>query len=701
MLQLPPPQMKAKPTPVNVFKSCRMPLLLAALIVAPVASGVAPTPEETNLADQWVAAGFKARPETPATQPAPATEPRSPYLAGPPFSFKYDGRSSIELLKEWRLEQSSRERGPSQTERTCSWTDPKTGLQVRCIAVQYHDFPVVEWTVYFKNTGTNDTPILADIQSLDLQIQRSANAEFVLHYHTGDNCTADSYQPHQMPLATNSTRRFAPAGGRPTTGAFPYFNVEHDGGGLICVIGWPGQWAAQFVRDGGASLRVMGGQELTRFKLLPGEEVRSPLSAVLFWKGDWIRSQNLWRRWMIAHNLPRPDGKVVPTHYAGCSGNPQPRAEEEIGQIDGWLKEGIKLDYWFIDAGWYPGRGDWVNVGTWEVDTTRFPHGLREVADHCHARGIKFIVWFEPERVTGGSWLAEQHPEWVLGGKNGGLLNLGNRDAWQWVVERVDRLLTSQGIDVYRQDFNMDPLPHWRVSDSPDRQGITEIKHLTGYLAFWDELLRRHPALYIDTCASGGRRNDLETLRRAVPLLRSDYPVADFTPGCANGQQGHTYGMSQWIPFQGTGAPLSDAYTMRSCFTPAYRLGWDPRNQNINHALLRTTVAQFRLVEKYLLGDFYPLTPYSLVEDTWLGWQFDQPESGEGVVQAFRRHKSFYESARLKLRGLQSSARYAVVNLDRPADRQEYAGSELMEKGLLIGLPTQPGSAVITYRKAE
>lgn len=28
--------------------------------------------------------------------------------------------------------------------------------------------------------------------------------------------------------------------------------------------------------------------------------------------------------------------------------------------------------------------------------------------------------------------------------------------------------------------------------------------------------------MLIDSCASGGRRNDLETLRRAVPLLRSD-----------------------------------------------------------------------------------------------------------------------------------------------------------------------------------
>jgi alpha-galactosidase len=663
----------------------RASLLLAVVLTARPVSGMAPTADELATARQWVAARLG---------------PGSASALGLPFSFRYDGQSSADLLAVWTADQGSHDLDTNRIQRALTWIDPKTGLQVRCVAVEFRDFPAVEWTLYFKNGGTNSAPILTDIRSLDLQLQRRSSGEFVLHHHTGDNCTIDSYEPHRTLLGANATQRFTPAGGRPTTGAFPYFNVEYDGGGAIAVIGWPGQWAAQFVRDGQTSLRVLGGQELTRFKLLPGEEVRSPLSVVLFWKGDWVRSQNLWRRWMIAHNLPRPGGSVVPTHYAGCFGNLQPRAEEEITQIDGWLKEGIKLDYWFIDAGWYPGRGSWSNVGTWEVDAMRFPRGLREVADHCHTNGIKFIVWFEPERVTAGSWLAEHHPEWVLGGKGGGLLNLGNPEAWQWVLERVDSLLTSQGIDVYRQDFNLDPLPRWRANDSPDRQGITEIKHVTGYLAFWDELLRRHPAMYIDTCASGGRRNDLETLRRAVPLLRSDYPITDFTSGCSLGQQAQTYGLSLWVPYHGTGAPLSDAYTMRSCFAPAFRLGWDTRNQKIDHALLRKTVADFRAVEKCLLGDFYPLTPYNLGDDTWLAWQVDSPEAGEGVVQVFRRPKSSTDTARLKLGGLKPEARYRVTDLDASA-HSEVTSQELKEKGLLVQL-TQPRlSALLVYRRLK
>jgi alpha-galactosidase len=79
--------------------------------------------------------------------------------------------------------------------------------------------------------------------------------------------------------------------------------------------------------------------------------------------------------------------------------------------------------------------------------------------------------------------------------------------------------------------------------------------------------------------------------------------------------------------------------------------------------------------------------------------QLDRPEQGEGMVQAFRRHDSFYRAASLKLRGLEPNARYAVINLDAPATRQEITGIELMEKGMEVEIPTSPGAAVFSYSK--
>src|SRR3972149_2598047 len=100
-------------------------------------------------------------------------------------------------------------------------------------------------------------------------------------------------------------------------------------------------------------------------------------------------------------------------------------------------------------------------MGTWEPDPKRFPRGLRPVSDYLHAEGAKLIVWFVPERAVRGTWLYENHPEWLVG-RNGErkLLNLGNPEAWTWITNRVDKLITEQGIDLYRQDGG-GWLPFW------------------------------------------------------------------------------------------------------------------------------------------------------------------------------------------------------------------------------------------------
>ncbi len=627
--------------------------------------------------------------------------PGAMFDAEPPFSFTYGGKPSGELLKTWDLQRSSRRLDDQRTERTLVWTDPRTGLAVRCAAVEYHDFPTVEWTLYFKNTGAADTPILEDIQAIDVRLERTGGGEFVLYHSTGSPCTAGDFQPHETPLGPKAAARITTSGGRPTNSDMPYFNVAWPGAGAIVVLGWPGQWAARFTRDEAKALRVQGGQELTRFKLLPGEEVRTPLALLQFWTGDRIRSQNVWRRWMLAHGMPRPGGNLPPPQMAACSSHQfgemiHANTENQKLFVDRYLQEGLRLDYWWMDAGWYWNKTGWPNTGTWEVDTDRFPGGLRVISDHAHSKGVKIIVWFEPERVTAGTWLADQHPEWVLGGKDGGLLALGDPEARRWLTDHVDKLLTEQGIDLYRQDFNMDPLGHWRGNDAPDRQGITEIRHVEGYLAYWDELRRRHPNMLIDTCASGGRRLDLETLRRAVPLLRSDYIMEPV------GNQCHTYGLAFWSPFQGTGGGSGEinAYLLRSILCLGFNACFDVRRKDLDYDLIRRLVGEWRRFAPCFYGDYYPLTPYSLAQDVWMAWQFDRPDLGEGMIQVFRRAESPYESARFRLGGLENDARYTLTNLDVEGTT-EMTGRDLIEKGLLVSVTERPAAVIITYKRAK
>jgi len=637
---------------------------------------------------------------------------RSNYTSDPPFSFVYGGARSAELLKTWDVKRRSRDLDAQRTEHTLVYTDPKTGLVVRCVGVAYHDFPTVEWTVYFKNAGTMDTPILENVQALDTRFERNGKGEFILHHSKGAPATPTDYEPYETPLGRNAQLRLSGKGGRPTNKDLSYFNLAWPGEGVIIVVGWPGQWAAQLTRDNANGIQVRTGQELTHFKLLPGEEARTPLIVLQFWTGGWLRSQNIWRHWMMAHNMPRPGGKLPPPQMAANTSREYVEMTEATDQdenmfIDRYMAEDIKPDYFWMDAGWYPNNGSWVNTGTWEPDPKRFPHGLRAVSDHAHAKGVKIIVWFEPERVTKGSWLYEHHPEWLLTpppnpgdqlyDKEWRLFNFGNPEARQWMTDHVDRLITSQGIDFYRQDFNMDPLYFWRSNDAPDRQGITEIRYVTGLLAFWDELRRRHPNMLIDSCASGGRRNDLETLRRAVPLTRSDYLLE---PGEPISQQMQTYGMALWIPYFGTGTSGVDPYVFRSQMTPAIITSWDLRRKDIDEEAMRIRIRQWRTIAPNYYGDYYPLTPYSMAKDVWAAMQFDRPEVGEGFVEVFRRSGSPYEVARFMLKGLNPNARYTVVNLDVPGN-QEFSGRDLMDQGLDVQLKHVPDSALFTYKRVD
>ena len=618
----------------------------------------------------------------------------------PPFSFVYGGRGSDTLLGSWRFRETTEQLDANRTQRTQVYTDPHTSLVVRCEIVEYQDFPTVEWTLYFRNAGSTDTPVIESIQSLDTEFERSGQGEFLLHHFIGSPCTAQDYRPLETVLRPETTQRISAAGGRPTNSDLPYFNLETGGGGVLVAVGWPGQWAAQFVRDADTRLRIAAGQELTHLLLHPGEEIRTPLVALQFYRGDWIDAQNTWRRWMWAHNMPRPGGRMLKPQMAACSSHQYGEmiGADEASQkmfIERYLGEGLPLDYWWMDAGWYWNKHGWPHVGTWEVDTNRFPNGLRAVSDYAHARGVRTIVWFEPERVAADTWLSNTHPEWIHGGASGGLLKLGEPVVLEWLTNHVDKLLVEQGVDLYRQDFNMDPLDSWRANDLPDRQGIAEIRHVVNYLAYWGELRRRHPDMLIDSCASGGRRNDLETLRRAVPLLRSDYLLEPIS------QQNHTYGIAFWIPFYGTGVNQFDAYGFRSCICPHITACYDMRRHDQDYGEVRRLHRQWRQeIAPNYWGDYYPLTPYSIDDNVWTAWQFDRPESGQGVVQAFRRPKSEETGTLFKLRGLDLQARYRLADLD--TNRMwTLPGRELLEQGLRVETDKRPDAVIVTYERID
>jgi alpha-galactosidase len=662
---------------------------------------------ETEEAENWAAVKFEGA--------VPDSKQSRIITGDPPFSFVYDGTPSAQLLAQWPVTREQSTLDANRTQHTVVWNDPATRLEVKLIAVAYSDFPTVEWTVWFTNRGSANTPILSGIKGIDTSWENFSAGSAVLHYNSGSRTVKTDFMPQEKKLLPGGSKQFAAMGGVPSRSELPYFNVEGKGGGVIAVVGWSGQWAGEFVNNSNTAtqtdLFIAAGQELTRFVLYPGEEARSSMTVLQFYTGDRERGQNIWRQWFLKYNVPKFDGEIPKAFLAALNlgahnmgQDPNYNAAAQKYFIDRYFEEGIPLDYWWIDAAWYPFdyNNGWWQVGTWEPDPVRFPNGLEEVGDYAHDNGLGFILWVEPEHVYPGTWLAENHREWILenpaspfGGSAGGILNMGNPDTWNWVVEKIDGIITTAGVDVYRQDFNVvDAVDCWRNNDTADRQGMTEMKYLAGYLGYWDELKRRHPNLLIDACAGGGRRDDIETLRRSVPLWRSDEAYS------ATAFQGETYGLASWIPLYGTGGSI-DLYNLRSALMYFYVFDRDMRITDQDFSPLITYAENHEEVSEYFTGDYYPLTEYSLSSMVWMAFQFGLTDGSEGMVQAFRRENAEESSARFYLKGLNPNAVFSIRDIDGDRTYPLYTGRALMEEGILIEADEKPEAVILLYKKEE
>ena len=663
----------------------------------------------------------------PVTRPEDMALSRSwlaALLASPvdlPFSFAYDGCHIRGIPADWNPSTSTLRVDANIVQTVHEATDPVTGLHVRAEVLAYRDFPVVEWLIWLTNGGDEPTPVISDVQALDATFTGQSP---VIHHCNGDFYNEEGYTPQETALPTGAQLALAPTGGRPCDGAFPYIRAQFEGCGLTLAVGWPAQWAAAFtgVPDG---VSVRASQERTHLRLNPGESIRTPRMTALAWTGDTTRAVNLWRRWYLAHVLPRPDGQPMQPQLAvaGTDSGEEFTAATEANQLQYMSRfEDVGFDYdvWWIDAGWYPCRdanGDrrWGITGTWRPDPERFPNGFAPISAKARERGARLLVWFEPERVFEGSGLWREHPEWLLradtpdsGHDPNALLNLGNADCRQWLTDHVCELIQRDGIGVYRQDFNFPPLAYWRDSEPEDRQGMNENLHVQGYLKYWDDLLARNPGLWIDSCSSGGRRNDLETMRRSVPLHYSDYGYGIHPIKLSFHQT-----LYAWIPYfkevtlswdqnqPGDDARFDrviDSFSFHCGMAPMMIASIDIRRDDYDFALGRQMIALWRRAAGLLIGsDYYPLTPFDRSGEHWVAWQFDRPEIGEGLVQAIRLAACAEESFTIRPQALDPTADYVLEN-PQTGDEAHLSGAGLLAEGLTISLPARAGG-IWFYRR--
>jgi alpha-galactosidase len=301
-----------------------------------------------------------------------------------------------------------------------------------------------------------------------------------------------------------------------------------------------------------------------------------------------------------------------------------------------------------------------------------------ESTDFARNHGMKTLVWFEPERVTDPENLAKNYGydiNWAIRveGERTISNNIGDPDCLAWTTNRICKMLRENKVEMYREDNNCNAAKLWAHLDSvegEERKGITESKFIDSHYKMWDDIIACTLSYggcgFVDSCASGGGRNDLESMRRGVPLLRSD---SDRTTVAL--RLSMTTAFNKWIPFCGANtkekksqlAPtgVSDPYVWRASYLASLNVDSQfVQDPDQDFGILRFGLREWDKVKPYLLKDFYVLTPWHSERDTtgFTAYCYYDPEAEKGVLLAFRQERCQRSTLSFRLPFAQGTYRF-------------------------------------------
>lgn len=365
--------------------------------------------------------------------------------------------------------------------------------------------------------------------------------------------------------------------------------------------------------------------------LPPGRQYATPWSFVARTAtGGWQSAAAATASTRTATRRPHPEDAapllVYNDYLNTLMGDPQEAPVRRLAAA----ASSFGAEVYCIDAGWYDEAKDgwWDSVGAWEESPSRFPSGLAALSDDLRASGMKLGLWLEPEVVGVRSGLAEALPDSAFFIRDGHrvresgryLLDLTDGTARAHLDHVIDRLVTDIGVGYLKLDYNVEP--GVGTSSHAGSLGAGLVEHSTAYLDWLTGIRTRHPALVIETCASGGMRADGEVLRLAQLQSTSDQqdfrlyaPIAANAPAAIPIAQ-----CSNWASILPEMTPNEAAFALVTGLAGRlYLSGWIDRLPVATAQLVREAASLY-LADRSTLHGAVPFWPLGLAEwtDEWI-----------------------------------------------------------------------------------
>jgi alpha-galactosidase len=458
--------------------------------------------------------------------------------------------------------------------------------------------------------------------------------------------------------------------------AKPWFAVDRGGADEVQgevwfgVLAWSGNWKLAAEMTDFRSTRIGLGVNDWDFawRLEPGATFTTPASLAGYTTGGFGAAAR------ILHDHVRddllPHGKqlhpVLYNSWEAVFFDVNEAAQIAVAEVAAQM--GVEL--FVMDDGWFHRRDiDNAGLGDWWPDARKFPNGIQPLIERVNALGMDFGLWLEPEMVNPDSDLYRAHPDWAIHFptrqptllRDQLILNLGRTDVQEYLIDVLDRLLSTHNIRFIKWDMNRNVSePGWPGAPGDARE--LWVRYVQGLYRVWGTLKQRHPQILWQSCSGGGGRVDFGMLHLVDQFWVSDNTEAVARLGIQEGfaQVMPAITMESQVTHMGQ-APAPLAFRFHVSMLGVLGISDDLLKWSAEErALGAELIALYKEIRPIVqLGDQYRLLPAQ--GSTFTATLYVSKAQDAGVLFAFRTHiPEPVDLPPIYLRGLDPAARYTV-----------------------------------------